>query len=66
MFVPFVVSCCGVLGKEATKFMQRLAQIYSETYEQPYSTSRNYFNTQLDVTLVRACHNCSFLLHTVV
>lgn len=58
MFVPFVVSCCGVLGKEATKFMQRLAQIYSEKYEQPYSTSRNYFNTQLDVTLVRACHNC--------
>ena len=59
MFVPlFVVSCCGVFGEEANTFMQRLATIYFEKYDQPYPTCQNYFNTKLDVTLVRACHNC--------
>ena len=58
MFVPFVVSCCGVFGEVANTFMQWLATLYFEKYDQPYPICQNYFNTKLDVTLVHACHNC--------
>ena len=57
-FVPFVISCCGVLGPEAQTFLQRLAQLYSDKYDQPYSRSRAYLNKLVDVALVRSCNHC--------
>ena len=57
-FVPFVVSCCGVFGPEAQSFLQRLAQLYSDKYDLPYSRSRAYLNQLVDVALVRSCNHC--------
>ena len=53
-FTPFLVSCEGLLGREAATFMQRLGKKQSEKWNRPYSNTISFIRTRFAITLVRA------------
>ena len=57
-FTPFVVSCEGLFGKEASFFMKRLAKKLADKWNQPYSSMIGLLRTRFAVNLVRSKYHC--------
>ena len=57
-FTPFVVSCEGLLGKEADVFLKRLAIKLAEKWHRPYSQTVSFVKTRFSISLVRAKKPC--------
>ena len=57
-FTPFVVSCEGMLGKEASTFLNRLGKSLSDKWKRPYSTTISFVRTRFAIALVRAKNKC--------
>lgn len=57
-FTPFVVSCKGMFGKEASFFMKRLAKKLEDKWNRPCSNAINLLRTRFAANLVRSKHRC--------
>ena len=57
-FTPFVVSCDGMMGKEADNTLKKLASKLSEKWDRPYSHTCGYLKARMSITVVRATHMC--------
>jgi hypothetical protein len=57
-FTPFVVSTDGLLGREATVFLKRLASVLSDKWHQPYSVVCGFVRSRLSIAIARATHLC--------
>ena len=57
-FIPFVVSCKRLFGKEASFFIKRLAKKLADKWNQPYSLTISLLRTRFAVNLVRSKHHC--------
>ena len=57
-FSPFVVSCDGVLGKEAKVVLQNLAGRLAKKSGKPYSETSNFMKSRMSIAIVRATHLC--------
>jgi hypothetical protein len=57
-FTPFVVSVDGVLGKEATAFIQRLSSSLAAKWQTSYSTTCSWVQTRLSFAVLRATNQC--------
>ena len=57
-FFPFVVSCEGIIGREAKNFMKRLSMRLAEKWKQPYSQTVSFVRTRFYIALVRAKNRC--------
>ena len=57
-FTPFVVSCEGLMGKEADTFISRLAKKLSLKWSRPYSRTVSFVRTRFAISLVRAKNRC--------
>ena len=57
-FTPFVVSCEGMLGKEADVFFKRLSMKLAEKWHRPYSQTVSFVKTRFAISLVRAKNRC--------
>ena len=57
-FTPFVVSCEGLLGKEADTFLKRLSKKLADKWRRPYSQAVNFVKTRFAISLVRAQNRC--------
>ena len=57
-FTPFVVSCEGLFGKEATFFMKRHAKKLADKWRRSYSSTIGLLRTRFAINLVRSKHRC--------
>ena len=57
-FSPFVVSCDGMLGKEAKSVLQNLAGSLSKKSGKSYSETSNFMKSRMSIAIVRATHIC--------
>jgi len=57
-FTPFVVSCEGLFGKEASFFMKRLGKKLADKWRRPYSSTISLLRTRFAINLVRSKHRC--------
>jgi hypothetical protein len=57
-FTPFVVSTDGLLGREATLFLKRLASVLSDKWHQPYSVVCGFVRSRMSIAIARATHMC--------
>ena len=57
-FAPIVISCEGMMGREASIFFKRLAMKISEKWHQPYSQVISFVRTRFAIALVRAKNRC--------
>ena len=57
-FTPFVVSCEGLMGKEADAFVSRLAKKLSLKWSRPHSRTVSFVRTRFAISLVRAKNRC--------
>ena len=57
-FTPFVVSCEGMLGKEADVFLKNLAKKLAKKWERPYSRTIAFVRTRFAISMVRAKNRC--------
>ena len=57
-FVPFVVSVDGMLGPEAVNTLKRIAQLLSEKWRRPYSSTFGYVKSRMGIAVVRATNLC--------
>ena len=57
-FTPFVASTDGLLGKEATALIKRLASLLAIKWEKPYSHTCGWVRSRIAIALVRATHRC--------
>jgi len=53
-FTPFIISCKGLFGKEASFFMKRLAKKLANKWNRPYSSTISLLWTRFAVNLVRS------------
>ena len=51
---PFVVSCEGMIGREANIFMKRLSMRLVKKWKQPYSQTVSFVRIRFPIALVRA------------
>lgn len=58
LFTPICVSVDGMLSKETTRFIQRLAERLSIIWEKNYSTTINWIRTRLSFAIIRATILC--------
>ena len=58
LFTPFVVSCEGLLGKEAGTFLKRLSKKLADKWRRPYSQAVSFVKTRFAISLVRAKNRC--------
>uniref|UniRef100_A0A1X7ULK0 Uncharacterized protein n=1 Tax=Amphimedon queenslandica TaxID=400682 RepID=A0A1X7ULK0_AMPQE len=58
LFAPLCVSVDGLMGKECTKFIQRLADSRSLTWHRDYSTTINWICMRLLFAIIRATILC--------
>ena len=58
LFTPLCVSVDGMLGKEATKFVQHLADELSYKWNSNYSSIINWVRTRISFAIVRASILC--------
>uniref|UniRef100_A0A1X7SKP0 Reverse transcriptase domain-containing protein n=1 Tax=Amphimedon queenslandica TaxID=400682 RepID=A0A1X7SKP0_AMPQE len=58
LFTPLCVSVDGLMGKECTKFIQRLADRLSLAWHRDYSTTINWIRTRLLFAIIRATILC--------
>ena len=57
-FVPFVVSCEGLFGKEASFFMHYLAYKLATKCKRSYSTIISLLHTRFTINLVYSKNHC--------
>ena len=57
-FTPFVASTDGLLDREASALLKRLALKLSDKWQRPYSVVAGYLNARMSVSIVRATHSC--------
>ena len=57
-FTPFVVSCEGMMGREANSFIRRLSKRLSKKWFRPYSKTVSFVRTRFAISLVRAKNRC--------
>ena len=57
-FSPFVVSCDGLLGKEARSVLQNLAGRLSKKSGKSFSETSNFMKSRMSIAIVRATHLC--------
>ena len=57
-FTPFVVSCDGLLGKEANHVLKNLASHLAHKSERPYSVVCAFMRARMSIAIVRATHMC--------
>ena len=57
-FTRFVVSCEGLLGKEADVFLKRLSMKLAEKWHRPYSQTVSFVKTRFAISFVRAKNRC--------
>ena len=57
-FTPFVVSCKGLYGKEASFFMKQLAKQLADKWNSPYSLTISLLRIQFTISLVRSKNRC--------
>ena len=57
-FTPFVVSCEGLLGREADVFLKRLSQKLADKWHRPYAQTSSFVKTRFAISLVRAKNRC--------
>ena len=57
-FTPFVASADGLLDKEASAFLKRLAQKLADKWQRPYSVVAGHLRARMSVSIVHATHSC--------
>ena len=57
-FTPFVVSCDGLLGREAELLLKRLSELLSTKWEKPYSVVHCFVKTRISFAIIRATNYC--------
>jgi len=57
-FTPFVVSCEGLLGKEADVFLKRLSTKIADKWHRLYSQTISFVKARFAISLVRAKNRC--------
>ena len=57
-FTPFVVSCDGLLGKEAVALLRNLAERLSNKTGKCYSETCGFLRARLSIAIVRSVHLC--------
>lgn len=57
-FVPFVISCDGIFGKEASSFLQTLSGKLAGKWKRPYSVVRTYVNSRISIATARTNTLC--------
>ena len=57
-FTPFVVSCDGLLGKEAQALLRNLAERLSKKTGKVYSETCGFLRARLSIATVRSVHLC--------
>ena len=57
-FTPFVVSCDGLLGKEAEAAIKQIASKLAVKWKRPYSHVCGHLKARMGITIVRATHMC--------
>eukprot|EP00978_Attheya_sp_CCMP212_P006362 scaffold14401_cov59-Attheya_sp.AAC.1 len=58
-FTPFVSSVdAGLLGKEATELIKRLASLTASHWGTTYSKVCGYFKARMSISILRATHYC--------
>ena len=57
-FCPFITSCNGLLGKEATRLLQRLALRIAKKTGRAYSKVCGIVRARMSIAIVRATHLC--------
>ena len=53
-FTPFVVSCDGLLEREADVFLKRLSQKLADKWHRPYAQTSSFVKTRFAISLDRA------------
>ena len=49
-FTPFVVSCEGILGKEANVFLKRLSKNLADKWHRPYAQTLSFVKTRFAIS----------------
>ena len=57
-FTPFVVSTCGVVGKEGKKVLARIAHIISQKSARDYSDVCGFVRARMSIAITRATQYC--------
>ena len=57
-FTPFVVSCEGLLGREADVFLSRLGKKLATRWARPHCRTTSFLRTRFAISLVRAKNRC--------
>ena len=57
-FTPFVVSCDGLIGREAEGLLRRLLELLSNKWDQPYSVTHGYVKSRIGFAIVCATNYC--------
>ena len=57
-FTPFVVSCEGLMGREADVFLCRMAKKLAQKWDRPYSRTVSFIRTRFAIALLRAKNRC--------
>jgi hypothetical protein len=57
-FSPFVVSCDGVRGKEASATLKVLSKRLAEKWDRPYAQVCGFVSARMSITIVRATTMC--------
>ena len=55
-FSPFVVSPDGLIGKEASMLLKRIAYKWSAKLDRPYSVISGVVNARMSIAIIRASH----------
>ena len=57
-FVPIVVSCCGCVGDQAKKYLQRVGRVLAGKWEKSYSEVMGFIMCRVSVAIARAVSMC--------
>ena len=57
-FTPFVSSTDGLMGREATALVKRLASMTASRWRTTYSKVCGYFKARMSIAVLRATHSC--------
>ena len=57
-FVPIAVTCCGCLGDQAKKYLQRVGRVLAGKWEKSYSEVMGFIMCRVSVAIARAVSMC--------
>jgi hypothetical protein len=57
-FVPIVVTCCGCVGEQGKKYLQRVARVLAGKWEKSYSEVVGFIMCRVSVAIARAVSMC--------